>query len=65
MERRQEQFEKMLAEVRQSYADTAARMEQLREEGKTKTVTYRELMGRKLFYQEMLALYRRYGLTER
>lgn len=61
---REEQFEKMLADVQTSYADVTAKMDRLKAEDKTKTVTYRELMGRKMLLQHMLTMYRAYGLIE-
>ena len=45
---RLEQFEKMLADLQAQYADTAARMEKLKAQDKTRTATYRQLMGQKL-----------------
>ena len=63
MTEREEKFEKMLSDVRQNYADTVERMEALRAEGKTKSATFRQLMGDKLFYQNLLSLYKIYGLT--
>ena len=42
---RLEQFEKMLADLQAQYADTAARMETLKAQDKTRTATYRQLMG--------------------
>lgn len=63
MENREEQFEKMLAEVHTTYDGIVEKMEKLKSEGKTKTVSYRELMGNKLIYQTILNLYRSYGLT--
>ena len=64
MSEREEKFEKMLAFVQQKYADTAAKMEQLKAADKTKTATFRQLMGDKLMYQNMLTLYKLYGLIE-
>ena len=64
MSEREENFEKMLAFVQQKYADTAAKMEQLKAADKTKTATFRQLMGDKLMYQNMLTLYKLYGLIE-
>lgn len=64
MDKRLEQFEKMLSDVQRAYDDTAVKMERLRCENKTKTVTYRELMGNRLLYRNMLDTYRRYGLLE-
>ena len=64
MTEREEKFEKMLAFVQQKYADTAAKMEALKAADKTKTATFRQLMGDKLMYQNMLTLYKLYGLLE-
>ena len=64
MSEREEKFEKMLAFVQQRYADTLQRMEQLKAEDKTKSATFRQLMGDKLMYQNILTLYRLYGLIE-
>lgn len=59
---REEAFEKMLADVQANHAAVTAKMDKLKIEGKTKTVTYRELMGNKLMLQHILTLYRGYGL---
>ena len=61
---REENFEKMLAFVQQKYADTVSRMEELKAADKTKSVTFRQLIGNKLMYQNMLTLYKLYGLLE-
>ena len=53
---REENFEKMLAFVQQKYADTVSRMEELKAADKTKSATFRQLMGDKLMYQNMLTL---------
>ena len=39
-------------------------MKRLKEQGKEKSATYRQLMGNKLQYQNMLSMYRIYGLLE-
>lgn len=57
-------FEKMLTAVQKEYADILEKMDRLKAEGKVKTVTYQQLMSRKLMYQNMLSLYEIYGLTE-
>ena len=54
----------MLAFVQQKYADTTAKMEDLKAADKTKSATFRQLMGDKLMYQNMLTLYKLYGLIE-
>ncbi|MDO5424298.1 MAG: hypothetical protein Q4F41_11275 [Eubacteriales bacterium] len=64
-EKRLESFEKMLCAVQKEYSDVQAKMEKLKGEGKVKSATYRQLMGRKMTYQSMLALYEIYGLTEK
>ena len=64
MTQREENFEKMLACVQQKYADTTAKMEALKAADKTKSATFRQLMGDKLMYQNMLTLYKLYGLME-
>ena len=37
-------------------------MDDLKEQGKTKSATYRQLMGRKMTYQSMISMYEVYGL---
>ena len=64
MSEREEKFEKMLAFVQQRYADTLQRMEQLKAEDKTKSATFRQLRGDKLMYQNILTLYKLYGLLD-
>lgn len=61
---RLEAFEKMLAAVQKEYTDIVSSMEQMKADGKVKTVTYQQLMSRKLMYQNMLSLYQIYGLVE-
>ncbi len=61
---RLEAFERMLAAVRADYDSTTAKMRGLKEAGKEKTATYRQLMGNKLELQNILSLYRVYGLLE-
>ena len=63
-EARLEAFERMLTAVRTEYDSTVAKMGVLKGEGKEKTATYRQLMGKKLELQNMLSLYRVYGLLE-
>lgn len=63
-ELRLEAFERMLAAVQADYDSTTAKMRTLKEAGKEKTATYRQLMGHKLELQNVLALYRVYGLLE-
>ena len=55
-------FEAMLAAVQKQYAETTARMDKMKLEGKVKTATYRQLFARKLSLQDVLTLYQVYGL---
>lgn len=64
MTQRQEQFEKMLQAVQEQYAATVDRMEVLKGQDKTKTATYRQLLGDKLTLQNILSLYKIYGLLD-
>ena len=64
MSEREEKFEKMLQAIQKEYNDTVSKMEKLRVEGKTKTVTYKQLMGTKVTLQNMLSRYEIYGLLE-
>ena len=64
MSEREEKFEKMLLFVRQRYGETSEKMEALKAENKTKTATFRQLMGDKLMYQNMLTVYKLHGLLE-
>lgn len=61
---RLEAFEKMLTAVQQEYESISAKMDTMKAQGKVKTVTYQQLMARKLTYQNMLSLYQIYGLAD-
>ena len=62
MTEREEKFEKMLQVILDQYDDVVAKMEKLKAEDKTKTVTYKQLMTTKLTLGNMLAMYKLYGL---
>lgn len=64
MESRLDAFEKMLTAVQDSYRQADEQMKRLKTEGKEKSATYRQLMASKLQYQNMLSLYRLYGLLD-
>lgn len=64
MSEREEKFEKMLQAVQEEYDLTLNKMEKLKTEGKTKTVTYRQLMSTKLTLQNILSRYEIYGLLD-
>lgn len=63
-ESRLEAFEKMLEDVRKRYDFASERMEELKPEGKEKTATFRQLMGDKITYKNILLMYKTYGLTD-
>lgn len=64
MTQRQEQFEKMLQAVQEQYASTVEKLAVLKGQDKTKTATYRQLLGDKLMLQNILSLYKVYGLLD-
>ena len=63
-ENRLEAFEKMLSAIEENYAGIVSKMETLKAQGKEKSATYRQLMGNKLMYKDILSLYKLYGLRE-
>ena len=64
-EKRLAAFEKMLAAIEENYAGIMSKMEALKAQGREKSATYRQLMGNKLMYKDMLSLYELYGLREK
>ena len=64
MRQREEQFEAMLQAVLQEYESTVQQLETLRNQDKTKTATYQQLLGNKLQLQNLLARYRAFGLID-
>lgn len=64
-EQRLEAFEKMLAAIEENYIGIVNKMEALKAQGREKSATYRQLMGNKLMYKDMLSLYELYGLKEK
>lgn len=64
-ENRLEAFEKMLTAIQIEYADIVTKMEKLKAKDKVKSVTYKQLLARKLMHTQMLAIYDIYGLTKK
>jgi len=60
--KRLEAFEKMYEAVNLGLDDAVRRMTQLKEQGKQKTVTYKQLFTQKLTYKNMLDMYRLFGI---
>ncbi|MEZ3506991.1 MAG: hypothetical protein K1W10_08630 [Lachnospiraceae bacterium] len=63
-EDRLQAFEKMLAAVQKEYDTILSGLEKMKAEGKVKTVTYQQMLSRKMMYQNMLSLYEIYGLVQ-
>lgn len=61
---RLEAFEAMLAGLQSQAAYEQQQMERLKAAGKEKSATYRQYLGNRLLYGQMLALYRQYGLID-
>ena len=63
-EEKLEAYEKMHGMVQKEYEEISEKMEKLKAEGRVKSATYRQLMGRKMTYSTILELYKLYGLKE-
>ncbi len=61
---RLEAFEKMLAEIIKQAEYENEQMAILKAAGKEKTATYRQYLGNRLMYNQILAEYKKYGLIE-
>lgn len=64
-EKRLQQFEKMLSAVQTEYENIVRQMEELKEKGKIRSVTYQQFLARKMTYQNMLSMYELYDLIEK
>ena len=64
-EERLEAFEKMLADIEKNYNDMQQKMDTLKSQGKEKSATYRQYMGNKLMYKQLLNMYEIYGLRKK
>ena len=64
-EKRLQQFEKMLSAVQTEYENIVRQMEELKEKGKIRSVTYQQLLARKMTYQNMLSMYELCDLIEK
>lgn len=56
-------YEEMQSAVEKEYSRVCERMEELKRQGKIKSVTFQTLFAKKLNYQEILSLYHVYGLA--
>ena len=64
-ENRLQQFERMHSAVQTEYENLVRQMEELKEKGKIRSVTYQQLLARKMTYQNMLSMYELYDLIEK
>ena len=55
MSEREEKFERMMQAVLDSYNSVVEKMDKLKQEGKTNTVTYKQLMAEKLKNQNIIS----------
>ncbi len=55
-------FEAMLEDIMKKADEEQKIMEDLRRQGKEKTATYRQYLGNRLMYKQILAMYKKYGL---
>ena len=61
---RLEKFEKALQEILSEYDNLGKELEKLRNDGKTKSTKFRELLGKKLVYNMIITIFKRYDLIE-
>ena len=61
-EARYENYEKMHEAIREGYKDVEVRMGQLKKQGKIPTSNYKQLMGQKAAYKNMLDMYKLFDL---
>lgn len=60
-----ERFEKALSDILNEYDKLGKELEKLRNEGKTKTAKFRELLGKKLVYNMIIMIFKRYDLIDK
>lgn len=61
---RLDSFEKMLLSVREQFDEKSIKLTELKNAGKEKTATYRQLFAEKMQLGNVLAMYKLYGLIE-
>ena len=57
-------FEAMMQTVVEQYASEKIKMDELKAQGREKSATYRQYMGNRLVYGQIIALYKKFGLME-
>lgn len=61
---RLENFEKALKDILDEYDKLGKELEILRNNDKTKTTKFRELLGKKLVYSMIITIFKRYDLID-
>ena len=61
---RLERFEKALQDILNEYDKLGKELEVLRNEGKSKSTKFRELLGKKLVYSMIITIFKRYDLID-
>ena len=62
---RLENFEKALKNIINEYENLGKELEKLRNDGKSKTTKFRELLGKKLVYSMIITIFKRYDLIDK
>lgn len=62
---RLERFEKALSDILIEYNKLGEELEKLRNEEKTKTTKFREILGKKLVYNMIITIFKRYDLLDK
>ena len=60
-----ERFEKALADILLEYDNLGKELEKYRNDGKSKTAKFRELLGKKLVYSMLFTIFKRYDLIDK
>ena len=59
-----EKYRNMPSYIKRLYKECETEIDKLKKENKTKTITFREAMGKKGFYAKLLSLYGEYGIED-
>ena len=62
---RLENFEKALLDMLNEYDNLGNQLEKLRNDRKMKTTKFRELLGKKLVYNMIITIFKRYNLIDK
>ena len=60
-----ERVESALNDILDEYTKLGIKLEDLRKEGKMKTVKFKELLGQKLVYSMIITIFKRYDLIDK